>query len=211
MSGGGQRLQGLAYCRGNPSQRLELRFVAIEFRPGGELLVDQQMGDLLELACVRDLENVVSAVMQVIAGDPYRAQRGVARRYSGECDRFLGFGSGGERVGHWEPRSKLTSRLSTGESTHAPSSLQIVVKVHLAIFTTVRPVTLPSRWTAKAPGSSSKAIVRVTMRSRCRGRKSVAIRFHTSRRAGRRVAEELMPSRLTPRRINGITVVLSSA
>ena len=37
------------------------------------------------------------------------------------------------------------------------------------------------------------------------------MRFQTASRHSRRVAEELMPRRFTPRRMKGITVVLSSA
>ena len=37
------------------------------------------------------------------------------------------------------------------------------------------------------------------------------MRLHTASRTARGVAEELMPRRLTPRRMNGITVVFSSA
>src|SRR5438067_55735 len=54
-------------------------------------------------------------------------------------------------------------------------------------------------------------MVRVAMRERWRGRRSVAMRCHTASRHSRRVAEELMPRSATPRRMKGITVVLSSA
>jgi len=52
--------------------------------------VNQQVGDLLELAGVGDFEDVVTAVMQIIAGHPDRTQRGVARLDTGEGDGLLG-------------------------------------------------------------------------------------------------------------------------
>ena len=44
----------------------------------GRCAVDQQVGDLLELALLGDVEDVVAAVMQVVAGAADGAQRGVA-------------------------------------------------------------------------------------------------------------------------------------
>ena len=52
----------------------------------------QQERDLLELARVGDLENVIATVMQVIARHPDRAQCRIAGRNSGERDGLLGFG-----------------------------------------------------------------------------------------------------------------------
>ena len=49
------------------------------------------------------------------------------------------------------------------------------------------------------------------MRSRWRGFRSSARRRQTSRRSARGVNTELIPSKFTPRRMNGNTVVLSSA
>lgn len=62
----------------------------------------------------------------------------------------------------------------------------------------------------KAAGSSSKSIVELAMVSRCRGFRSLAIRSHTASRSSRGVSTELIPKRHTARRMNGITVVLSS-
>src|ERR1700722_1272013 len=76
--------------------------------------------------------------------------------------------------------------------------------------TTVRPTTLPLIYDSNAAGSSARSMLRVTIRSRCRGLRSVDRRAHTAMRISRGAPDELTPSRLTPRRMNGITVVCSS-
>src|SRR5664279_1108479 len=67
--------------------------------------MDEQIGDLLEFANVRNVEDVVTAVMEIVAGAADRAQRGVAGCDAGQRDRLLGLGTGGgrlnrHRVGH---------------------------------------------------------------------------------------------------------------
>jgi hypothetical protein len=57
--------------------------------------VHQQVGDLLELAGVGDVEDVVAAVVQVVAGASHRAQRGVAGDHARQCDGFLDLRPGG--------------------------------------------------------------------------------------------------------------------
>jgi hypothetical protein len=54
----------------------------LKFGLGRQLFVDQQIGDFFEFARARDVENVIAAVVQVIAGLADRAQRGVARRHA---------------------------------------------------------------------------------------------------------------------------------
>src|SRR5712671_7002284 len=50
------------------------------------------MRDLLEFASTRDIENVVAAVMQIIAAAADAAQRGIAGDDARERDGFLGRG-----------------------------------------------------------------------------------------------------------------------
>ena len=54
----------------------------------------QQVSHFLELGLLGEIEDVVAAVLQVIAAAPDGAQRGVAGGNAGEGDRFLGFRSG---------------------------------------------------------------------------------------------------------------------
>ena len=51
--------------------------------------MNQQISDLLELAGLRDVENVVAAIVQIVAGTPDGAQRGVARDDAGQRDGLL--------------------------------------------------------------------------------------------------------------------------
>jgi len=89
------------HARRNAAQRLELALVGVELGGGGQLAVDEQVGDLLEFAALRDVQDVVPPIVQVVARAPHGAQRGVARRDAGERDGFLRLrcGHGGGRVG----------------------------------------------------------------------------------------------------------------
>ena len=51
--------------------------------------MNQEMRDLLELAGLGDVQNVVAAIVQIVAGPADRAQRGVAGDDAGQRDRFL--------------------------------------------------------------------------------------------------------------------------
>src|ERR1700730_7539264 len=68
------------------------------------------MGDLLEFTDIGDVEDVIAAIVQVVAGASDRAQRGIAGGNPGKRDRFLGFVSGTRRVGHHRPRSPRRKR-----------------------------------------------------------------------------------------------------
>jgi hypothetical protein len=50
--------------------------------------VHEQIGDFLELALSCDFKNIVSAVMQIIAAAPDRAQRGSAGSDAGRATDF---------------------------------------------------------------------------------------------------------------------------
>jgi len=54
----------------------------------------QQVGHLLELGLVGEVEDVVAAVVQVVAAAPDGAQRGIAGRHARKGDRLLGLNGG---------------------------------------------------------------------------------------------------------------------
>jgi hypothetical protein len=51
--------------------------------------MDQQMGDFLELCVLGDVQDVVAAIMQVVAGAPDGAKRGVAGGDARQRDGLL--------------------------------------------------------------------------------------------------------------------------
>jgi hypothetical protein len=75
---------------GEPEQGLELFLVPDELGGVRQLLVDEEVGDFLELGSIGEIEDVVAAVVQVVAGAADRAQRGVPGWNAGQRDRFLG-------------------------------------------------------------------------------------------------------------------------
>src|SRR5207249_9759373 len=87
-------------ARGNPAHRLELGLVTGKLGGGGQLAMNEEVCDFLEFAGVGDVENVVPAIMQVVAGASYGAQRGVAGHDAGKRDRLLGFRGGGRVFAH---------------------------------------------------------------------------------------------------------------
>ena len=64
---GGQLLQRRLHGGGQAAQRLQLGLVAAQLGRVGQLAVHQQVGDLLELGSLGDVEDVVAAVVQVVA------------------------------------------------------------------------------------------------------------------------------------------------
>jgi hypothetical protein len=66
-----------------------LAFVAGQFGDVGQLAVYQQVSDFLELAAVGEIEHVIAAVMQVVAGAANGAQCGVAGGGTAQGDGFL--------------------------------------------------------------------------------------------------------------------------
>ncbi len=65
---------------GRPRSAFELGLVGGEFSLRRQLFMHEQIRDFFELAVARDVENVVAAVMQIVAGLANRAQRRVASR-----------------------------------------------------------------------------------------------------------------------------------
>jgi hypothetical protein len=98
---GGKRPEGLQLCLVLP------QFVAIR-----ELLVDQQVGHFLELGLVGEVEDVVAAVVQVVAGAPDGAKRGVAGGDAGQGDGFLGLGGCGGGRAHFAFENSSSSFFS---------------------------------------------------------------------------------------------------
>ncbi len=76
---------------GQHTQPLELLLVGGELILVRQFLVHQQVRDFLELALRGDIENVVAAIMQVVAGSADGAQRGIAGRDAGQGHGFLRF------------------------------------------------------------------------------------------------------------------------
>ena len=74
----GQAFQCLFHRDGQATQCLEFGFVGAQLGCAGQFAVHQQVGNLLELAHLGDVQNVVATVVQVVAGFAHRAQRGVA-------------------------------------------------------------------------------------------------------------------------------------
>ncbi|MCB0969314.1 MAG: phosphatase PAP2 family protein, partial [Ilumatobacter sp.] len=72
--------------------------------------------------------------------------------------------------------------------------------------TTLRPRALPARMSVRTPSRSS-SVTSWPIASRFDGLRSAAIRPHAARRRSMSISTESMPSRLTPRRMNGSTVV----
>ena len=73
----------------------EFGFIGGEFKFVGQMTVYQQVGDFFKLALLRQIEDVVTAVAQIVAGAADGTQRGIARRHAGEGDGFFRFESRG--------------------------------------------------------------------------------------------------------------------
>ena len=94
MGVGRDALQDVLHRGGQAAQRLELLLVGRQLGRGRQLAVHQQVGHLLELRRLGEVEDVVAAVVQVVALAADRAQRRVAGRHAGQRDRLLRLGSG---------------------------------------------------------------------------------------------------------------------
>ncbi|MNI30060.1 hypothetical protein D3C73_838900 [compost metagenome] len=92
----------------NATQRLQLGLVRNQLGAGRQLAVHQQVGDFLELAGVGQVEDVVAAVMQVVATAADAAQRGVAGGGAGQGDGLLRLeGRGCGRIVHVSLRNLM--------------------------------------------------------------------------------------------------------
>ena len=98
MRGGGDALQrGFDGLR-QTAQRFQLELVVGELARIGQCAVDQQVSDLLEFALLGDIENVVAAVVEVIAAAADGAQRGIAGGDAGQGNGFFGFETAGRVI-----------------------------------------------------------------------------------------------------------------
>ncbi len=59
-------------CR-QAAQCLELAFVSRQFGDGGQPAVHQEIGDFFELGFLREIQDVVTAIVKVVAGAADRA------------------------------------------------------------------------------------------------------------------------------------------
>jgi hypothetical protein len=69
---------------GKVAHRFQPCLVSIQFVLGRQFFMYDQVGDFLEFAGFRDIENIVTAVMQIIAGSTDGADCGVAGRGAGQ-------------------------------------------------------------------------------------------------------------------------------
>ncbi|MOA47269.1 hypothetical protein D3C78_1698900 [compost metagenome] len=92
MRGGRQCFQHCFHRRRQAAQRFQLLLVAGEFGLVRQLAVYQQVGHFLEFGIGGQVQNVVAAVVQVVAAAANGAQLGIAGGDAGEGDGFLGFG-----------------------------------------------------------------------------------------------------------------------
>ncbi len=97
---GGQAFQHRLHVRRQAAQHLQLGLVALQFAAVGQLAVHQQIGDFLEFAGIGHIQDVVAAVMQIVAGAAHRAKRSVARGNTRQGDGFLWFWSGSVLLAH---------------------------------------------------------------------------------------------------------------
>ena len=99
---GSQDVHGVRICRnaledvlnrrGKPAQRLELAFIPRQFGDGGQLSVNQQIRNLFELGLLREIQDVVTAIVKVVTQEADRTQRRVAGGNAGQRNGFLRLG-----------------------------------------------------------------------------------------------------------------------
>src|SRR5437899_5739760 len=96
MRGGGNALENLLHRLGQAAQAPEPGFVTAKLGNGRQLAMHEQMGDFLELAGLRDVEDVVSPIREIVARAADGAKRGVARGHTRERNRLLRFRRGSD-------------------------------------------------------------------------------------------------------------------
>ena len=99
MRGGRDAFEGVLHRGRQTPERAELRLVGRQLDRVGKRAVDQQVRDLLELGGLGELEDVVPAVVQVVAGAADGREGRVAGRDSGQGDGLLRLEAGGRRGG----------------------------------------------------------------------------------------------------------------
>ena len=92
---GRQQFERLLYRRRQTAQRPQAGLVCCQFCHVGQLAVHQQVGDFFKLAVRRQILDVVSAIVQVVAAVPNGAQRGLARGVPDSATDFFGLNAAG--------------------------------------------------------------------------------------------------------------------
>ena len=103
VRGAGDLLEGDFDGLGKAAQAAQALLVVGELGGGGEMAVEQEVGDLFELAVGGELMDVVAAVVEIVAGSADGAEGGVAGGDAGEGYGFFGLEGGG--FGHGSPWS----------------------------------------------------------------------------------------------------------
>src|SRR5215213_3754352 len=91
MRGGRQGFEHGTHRRRQAAHALQFVAVEVELRERRQLSVNEQMRDLLEFTGLGDLEDVVAAIVQIVASAPHAREGGVARRYARKGNGFFGF------------------------------------------------------------------------------------------------------------------------
>ena len=90
----------LHHCR-QPAKGLELALVGRQLGERRQLAVHQQVRDFLELGGFGEIQDVVAAIVQIVAGTADRTQSRVAGGNAGQGDGFLGFRRNGCGFAHF--------------------------------------------------------------------------------------------------------------
>ncbi len=89
----GNGFEHLLHALRQPAQPAQLGLVCDQLRWRRKVAMHQEVGDFLELGGLGELENVIPAIMQVVARPAHGAQCGVPGGHAGESDRLLGLES----------------------------------------------------------------------------------------------------------------------
>jgi hypothetical protein len=92
---------------GKAAETAQALLVVGELVRVGEMAVKEKMGDLFELAVGGELEDVIAAVVEVVAVAAYGAEGGVAGGDSGEGYGFFRLEGSGDFGGHVHPYREL--------------------------------------------------------------------------------------------------------
>ncbi len=127
MRGGRQLLQHLAHRLRQAAQLAQPGPVGRQLRAVRQPAMDEQMRDLLVGALLGDLQDVVAAVVQVVAGLAHRAQGGIARHHARQGNGFLRLARRGTRIVHQLtaptcPCRKRTARPASSRRRDSPDT-----------------------------------------------------------------------------------------
>jgi hypothetical protein len=100
MARRGQLFEHVFHRGGQAAQACQLFTIRSEFGVIGQLAVNEQVRDLFELASLRQIQDVVAAIMQIVAGAADGAQRSVAGHDARERHGFFRLRSALRSVAH---------------------------------------------------------------------------------------------------------------